>query len=128
MAGSHGIRKDTKVSYMEDTIDWQAIEIIDTWLDSKVNIQYREQPLAQDWARVSKIGEELGEAISELILMTGQNPRKPFDPQARERLYGELADTVMSGILALQHFTKNTSTTRQILREKLAKIEARIQH
>lgn len=113
------------MSYMEDTIDWQAIDLIDTWLDSKVSMEYQEQPLAQDWARVSKIGEELGEAISELILMTGQNPRKPLDPEARERLFNELADVIMTGILALQHFTKSTSTTRYIIREKLARIERR---
>jgi len=115
------------MGYLEsDTIDWQAVRDIDAWLDRDAAREYKDQPLAQDWARVAKISEELGEAITELILSTGQNPRKGKDPTARGRLLNELADVVMTGLFALQHFTKDTQSTRDILREKLAAIDARV--
>ena len=115
------------MGYLTDsTIDWSAIRDIDEWLDEAVSRDYQDQPLAQDWARVAKVGEEYGEAIAELILMTGQNPRKTQDPAARERLLMELSDVVFTAILGMQHFTKNTAETREILQRKLNMIRARI--
>jgi len=113
------------MSYLEDSIDWQTVHAVDAWLDDSVSDVYQVQPQAQDWARISKIGEELGEAIQAFIGATGQNPRKGITNDM-EAVLDELADTVFTGILAIQHFTKNTSVTRRILREKLAKIGARV--
>ena len=110
----------------DDTINWSFIDIIDLWLDDKVSADYHNHPLAQDWARVGKVIEELGEAIGELILFTGQNPRKGIDPGAGERLMGELADTAITGILAIQHYTKDIETTRKILHEKVDAIYRRM--
>jgi hypothetical protein len=93
------------------------VETIDTWLDENVAAAYKDQPLAQDWARVAKISEELGEAIAELILYTGQNPRKGQHAEARETLLAELADTALTGIYAIQHFTKDIYKTAAIIRE-----------
>jgi hypothetical protein len=101
------------------------IATADNWLDSQTGPDYRKQPLAQDWARVSKIQEELGEAIAELILWTGQNPRKQHDTNARERMLAELADTVLTGILAITHFTKDAHRTDEILDVSLNKIARR---
>lgn len=64
------------MSYQGDTIDWQTIRDADEWLDGSVSHYYKLEPLAQDWARVAKVSEEVGEAIAELIAATGQNPRK----------------------------------------------------
>lgn len=114
------------MSYQKDTIDWQAITLIDRWLDQQVGQLYKEQPLAQDWARVGKVIEELGEAIKELILYTGQNPRKGIHPEAHLNMLMELADTVATGILAIQHFTKDGWTTRAIIQEKISFIERRM--
>lgn len=86
------------------------IELIDNWLDEGVAEKYKDQPMAQDWARVSKIAEEVGEAIAELILATGQNP-----------------DVVMTEILAIQHFTKDIELTRNLLQIKLDRIAERVQ-
>lgn len=96
-------------------INPRIVQCVDAVLDLKVAQQYKDQPLAQDWARVSKIGEEMGEAIQELILLTGQNPRKPIDSQAYERLLAELADTAMTGVYAIQHFTKDIVKTTAII-------------
>lgn len=113
------------MSYQEDTIDWYAIDKIDSWLDSNVPGKYREQPLAQDWARISKIGEELGEAIQAFIGYTGQNPRKGYDGTTNYEVMNELADVILTAILAIQHFTKNTSSTRNIIRAKTLHITQR---
>jgi hypothetical protein len=113
------------MSYLEDTIDWQTIHYVDEWLDAEVSEPYKQQPLAQDWARIGKVIEELGESISALIGATGQNPRKGTT-HSQEDVLGEVADSVMTGILAIQHFTKNTSETRRILMEKQEKIYRRM--
>ena len=105
---------------------WSFIQIIDEWLDGNVSQEYKDQPLAQDWARVAKEGEERGESIAELILLTGQNPRKRKHLEARERLLDELADRALTAILGIQHFTKNTTETRMIIENKLNKIVARV--
>lgn len=103
-----------------------TVDAIDTWLDAEAVMAYREQPLAQDWARVAKVSEELGEAISELILWSGQNPRKAKDPQAYARMLDELADTSLTAMFAIQHFTKDERETSRIIGEKLSKIYDRV--
>jgi hypothetical protein len=93
----------------------EIIRDVDVWLDAEVAQDYRDQPLAQDWARVAKDGEEKGESIAELILATGQNPRKGRDPAALERLVKELADRAMTSVFAIQHFTKDEQRTWAIV-------------
>lgn len=107
-------------------IDRGIVERADRWLDSGVADAYKDQPLAQHWARISKVSEEIGEAIAELILWTGQNPRKGTDLTAKGRLYEELADVVMTGILALQHLTKDIDVTESVLERSQAKLRDRI--
>ena len=113
------------MSYQEDSIDWQELEEIDKWLDGTVADQYKTQPLAQDWARISKVAEELGEAIQAFIGATGQNPRKGVI-NTQEEVLDELADVVITGLAAMMHFTKDPYTVRQIIRNKLHRIWKRI--
>lgn len=98
----------------------------DLWLDGGVAPRYLDQPLAQDLARVLKIGEELGEAIEALIALTGQNPRKPIRAQAKDELLGELADTAITAILAIQHFTKDADETAAVVLGKFAYVYDRM--
>jgi hypothetical protein len=90
----------------------QAVKKIDEYLDAQVAERYKDQPLAQDWARVAKLSEEVGEAVSELIAWTGQNPRKGETPASRARMLAELADVALTAVLAIQHFTKDLSETQ----------------
>ena len=110
----------------DEVIDRNIVVEVDYILDKKVSQHYKNQPLAQDWARVSKVIEELGEAINELILSTGQNPRKGFDGNAFDRLLEELADTAMTGIYAIQHFTKDIHRTSAILKQAQTKHHTRL--
>lgn len=112
------------MSYQEDTVDWQIVAIVDEWLDTLIGEQYEGQPLAQDWARLSKIGEELGEAIQAFIGLTGQNPRKGIS-NTREEFLDEVADTIITGLFCLQHFTGNSAESKRIITEKMARIYKR---
>ena len=103
------------------------IEQVDQILDDKCSADYHNAPLAQDWARVAKMSEEIGEAISELISYSGQNPRKAIHPQAKERMLAELADAAMTGIYAIQHFTKDTNETEDIIHAAMLKHISRLE-
>lgn len=94
---------------------------VDVWLDDQVSDIYHRQPLAQDWARVSKIGEELGEAINELILLTGQNPRKQ-QTDSLDPLLNELADVACTALLAMLHFTKDDAKVGVVMVDKVRSI------
>lgn len=100
------------------------IHLVDRWLDSEVAPGYQEQPLAQDWARVTKAGEEVGEAIDALIGFTGQNPRKGTYGSLDD-LLKELGDIAMTGMFAIQHFTKDTAWTASVIGAALEKAAAR---
>jgi NTP pyrophosphatase (non-canonical NTP hydrolase) len=99
------------VAVMADDFDYREelagiIRWVDDYLDSTVADAYKDQPLAQDWARVAKVTEEAGEAVDALIGFTGQNPRKgTYGTEAD--LLDELADVALTGLYALQHFMKN---------------------
>lgn len=82
---------------------------VDTWLDEYVSRAYKDQPLAQDWARIAKVGEEFGEVVDAYIAYTGQNPRKPA-PGAMGDVMKELTDVAYTAILAMLHFTKDPAT------------------
>lgn len=113
------------MSFMEDSIDWRTIEAVDNWLDSNVGGDYPDQPLAQDWARISKVAEELGEAIQAFIGATGQNPRKGVTNNMGP-VMEELADTALTAIFAMQHFTKSSYDVRMYLMDKQRKIYRRM--
>ena len=90
------------------------VEAFDLYLDDNVSDLYKEQPLAQDWARIAKVWEERGEAIEAFIGATGQNPRKGVT-NGMEEVTHELADVIFTALLAIQHFTKNRFATREII-------------
>lgn len=91
---------------------------IDEWLDDAVSDDYKAGPLAQDWARIAKVSEELGEAVNAFILYTGQNPRKQRSDSIHDTL-NELADVAITALLAIQHFTKDESQTGALLLDKV---------
>lgn len=93
----------------------KLVESVDFILDRDCGPMYHEQPLAQDWARVCKRDEEHGEAVAELILATGQNPRKGQDDKAARRLLEELADRAMTSVYAMQHFAKDTEVVNNTM-------------
>jgi hypothetical protein len=103
----------------------KGITEINNWLDGDLPGKYLDNELAQDWARVAKIGEEYGESIEAMIGWTGQNPRKGFSSSEKE-LLSELADVAATAILAIQHFTGEWSDTEGILWDKLVSLRERV--
>lgn len=108
---------------MTDTINWKAARVLSDWLDAlddptALPAEYR-GTAAQDWARVAKTAEEVGEAISAYIGTTGQNRRKGYSNKW-EHLYEELADVVLTGVYALHHFLDD-DVVREVIanRQKL---------
>lgn len=102
----------------------ELVRWMDEDLDGEVDERYREQPLAQDWARVAKVSEEVGEAIDALIGVTGQNPRKG-EYGSRSDLVDELADVALTGLYAMQHFVKNADETLGLLMDRARHHHAR---
>lgn len=94
------------------------VHCLDTYLDRQVSEEYKAQPLAQDWARLSKIGEEYGEAVNAFIGITGQNPRKGVFG-SEDDVDNELVDVALTAILCLQHRTKDLDVTEEIIRSRL---------
>ena len=105
------------------------IKALDDYLDANVGDQYKDQPLAQSWARLAKIGEEYGEAVNAFIGVTGQNPRKGVF-ESEDDVDDELVDVALTALLCLQHRTKdikvteNIITTRMIYRLEKAALQA----
>lgn len=108
---------------------WLAntLDMLDHWLDENVASEYKQQPMAQDWARISKVAEELGEAIAAFIGVTGQNPRKGIT-HTPDQVVEELADVALTALVAIQHFTKDGDVTVERFRERIEKVLDRIDH
>lgn len=91
---------------------------LDEWLDENVSERYKLEPLAQDWARISKIGEEYGEVVDAFIGITGQNPRKGVYGTS-EDVNNELIDVALTALLALQHRTKSYKQTAYLVSQRM---------
>lgn len=101
----------------------RMITAVDAWLDAECGPAYKEQPLAQTWARLCKFDEEHGETIAELILASGQNPRK--EGGSRHAIVSELADRACASIFGIQHLTKNSRETLVYLLNAMDKAASR---
>jgi hypothetical protein len=93
----------------------ENIRTLDAWLDASVSPAYRGQPLAQDWLRVAKLAEELGEATQVLISLTAGNPRKGNEGFTPDDLVKELADVSLTALYAIQHFVKDEERAVAVL-------------
>lgn len=116
----------SKARFAALVLDGTLIAEIDEWLDANVSEEYVAQPLAQDWARVTKTGEEAGEAVDALIAWTGQNPRKERRDEAYAELMDELADVALTAIYGMQHFTKDSTETARLVAARLAHHHGRL--
>jgi hypothetical protein len=102
-----------------------AVELVDAYLDSHRSPEYIDQPLANDWARVTKVCEEAGEVWAALSRRTGENYRKGVCG-TEEELLGELADCVSAAMLGIQHRTKDIWRTWAVVSAAFAKAAQRV--
>jgi NTP pyrophosphatase (non-canonical NTP hydrolase) len=103
----------------------RQIAAVDAHLDANTSQPYHDQPLAADWARVTKVCEEAGEVWRALSKLTGENPRKGVCGTEAE-LLDELGDTAMAAMCAIQHITKDAGRTDAIMAAALTKAISRI--
>ncbi len=87
------------------------------WLND-VNLLTREEY----GLRILKVCEEAGEAAQAWIGYTGQNPRKGVT-HTKEQVCKELADVVLSAMVALESLSGNAPT---VIADRLREVEARV--
>lgn len=97
------------MTHLADLIEWMNAD-----LDANVSDAYKAQPLAQDWARIAKLSEEVGEVIDAWIGVTGQNPRKGAYGEMGDVL-DELMDVALTALYAAQHFIEDAEQVVDIL-------------
>jgi hypothetical protein len=106
------------MSDVDYTSLYKTCATLSEWIDDNAPPHYAFNPMAQDWARISKLAEEVGEAISAFIGATGQNPRKGFSNDMTD-VYDEIVDVIITGVCALSHFTKDVHQTKAIVEQRL---------
>jgi len=106
-------------------LDLTALQIasISSWVDQA---NAGRDPEALTWHRVSKTAEEAGEAISEWLLLTGGNPRKPAAPDD-SKVVEELLDTALAALGAVEHFRGNEGRSLDLLADKVERVWIRAQ-
>jgi hypothetical protein len=87
------------------------------WIDESPANAARD-PEAVLWGRVSKVGEEFGEAIQALVGATGQNPRKGVT-NGMDAVVEELLDTALTAACAVEHLTGNHGHALAMLSMKI---------
>jgi hypothetical protein len=103
-----------------------ALEAVDAHLDEAGPQWAKDCPEANMQRRVGKAQLEAAEAMEELSLLTGENPRKGQHPEARDRMLAELGDTAVAALLGIQSQVKDTGVTWAIFLAALAKAGSRV--
>lgn len=113
--------------FREPDVSWilRVIERVDAHLDAAAPWQFRENPMANRWRRVTKVCEESGEVWRALSAWDGENPRKGVSG-TREDLLMELGDTACAALGAIQSITKDTRQTLEVFTAALAKALSRV--
>jgi hypothetical protein len=76
------------------------------------------------WRRVAKVCEEAGEVIDALGGYVGENPRKGVT-HTREDVIGELLDTALCALAAVEHMTGNNACSVSLLADKADRVAQR---
>lgn len=101
----------------------QQLAGLSAWIDNHPDNAARDRE-AQLWGRVSKVGEEFGEAIAALIGVTGQNPRKGVTHSYKD-LGDELLDIAVTALGAYEHIQGNTGIALAHLAVKIHAVARR---
>lgn len=99
----------------------REIARLSKWIDAA---NAHRDPEARTWGRMAKVAEEAGEVITEMILRTGQNPRKPQTANDNALLKENL-DVAITALGNVEHLTGNQGTSMHRLIIHLANVVAR---
>lgn len=118
--------------FWDPDVTWilAAIELVDAHLDAAAPEIYRQDNdasrLANRWRRLAAGPASEGqEAVDELNLSTGGNPRKGVIGD-QGTVLKELGDCAVASLLAIQSETKNTGATWEVFLAALAKALNRV--
>lgn len=101
-----------------------SLATISRWIDnSPANLQ--RTPDEAMLLRAIKAFEEAGEMASNIIGMTGQNPRKGVTSTAEE-VIDEAVDTALTFLAFVEHMTGNVGASLPILLAKIEKVHERM--
>jgi NTP pyrophosphatase (non-canonical NTP hydrolase) len=100
------------------------IREVDAHCDASRAPAFSQQPLAADWARITKVCEEAGEVWEALSKATGENPRKGTG--SWDTVLEELGDVFSASVCAIQHVTKDERRTLGVMMAALRKAHLRI--
>lgn len=103
----------------------EDLVLLSRWIDEYGPNKARD-PEAQAWGRISKIMEEAGEAVSEYIAFTGQNPRKGHSGNM-QAVIKELLDTAVTALGAVEHLTENKGVSIPLFENHLSNLVLRAQ-
>jgi hypothetical protein len=103
-----------------------VLEVVDAHLDDAGPQWAKDCPEANMYRRVGKAQLEAAEAMEELSLLTGENPRKGRHPEARDRMLAELGDTAVAALLGIQSQVKDTSQTWAVFLRAVGKARDRV--
>lgn len=87
-----------------------SVELVDAFLDENAPQAYLDSDTAMLWRRVTKVCEESGEVWKALSRATGENPRLGVSG-GMDDVLGELGDTALAALLAIQHVLKDPDAT-----------------
>ncbi|MFJ6901513.1 methyltransferase domain-containing protein [Streptomyces hokutonensis] len=85
------------------------VHAVSRWIDAHPANQARD-PEALLWGRITKTGEEVGEAISALVAALNHNPRKGLSGDM-SHVQDELLDVAMTALGAIAHLHHNDPAT-----------------
>lgn len=103
----------------------QRLSDLSEWIDAHNRAQGTNEQ-AMTWGRIAKVGEEFGEAISEYIAFTGQNPRKaPTGEESESRVKKELLDVAVAALGAVEHLSGNNGAAFGLLLNHLRIVHTR---
>ena len=106
---------------MSDPQAERALSALSEWIDAG---NAHRDPEAVTWGRISKIGEEFGEAIQAYIGATGQNPRKGTTCSLAE-VCEELLDVAVTALGAYEHLTEHQGLAVEMLEHKIRRVAER---
>lgn len=104
-------------------IDAARLAAISTWIDEYPPNAARD-PEANMLIRVTKVGEEYGEAVAAMVGAMDQNPRKGAT-HALDDVRKELLDVALTALAAFEHLTGNDGHSMAALTEHIHAVYTR---
>lgn len=101
----------------------QRLTDLSEWIDAHNRAKGTNEQ-AITWGRIAKVGEEFGEAITEYIAFTGQNPRKP-QTGSESLVKKEMLDVAVAALGVVEHLSGNGGQAFGLLLNHLRIVDRR---